>query len=1171
MSEARSSKILIFSLISVTVLFVFAAVKRSVPAVASYSRIVRVIETAPFDVPHPAGLTYVKDGDFFAYLPAATAGNLAAESALMQVDFSDVPQGKVDLPLALSNPLNIAYNPLAKKLLVFDDLNNEMIECGLDDRNLPVPASLQRLAVNHFGLVGANGMTTDPTSGDLFVLDGDGRHFIKIEVSTDQAAQGAAAYQSGLLSRTFVPQSPRGGFRGIAYNPTDGHLYALQPDSRRLFEFTVQGRIISVRDLSKIPMQNPQGMVFAPSGDRTDDPSTTSLYLADSGLPDTNRSGQIIEVTLAAPLAAEATFQSSLIQTIDTSLFYPPSPDPAGMAWHNLTEKILISDSEVNEMKIFTGDNLFAMTVDGSLYDSLSSVGYSEEPTGLAFNTANDHLFVADDNERRINEVDPGSDGLFDTADDQVTFFDTRLFDSYDPEGVAFDAASQTLFIADGVNSEVYIVQRGGNGVFDGVPPEGDDQVSQFDTAGLGMTDPEGIEFNDINGHLYLAGNGDKDLLLEVTAGGAFVQGIDISAANARAPSGLACGPGSFDPETLSIFLSDRGVDNGADPNENDGKIYEMTLPVSEPDDVAPLVTIFDLPDTWTSLTVPVLSFAATDNIGVTGYLATESESPPAAGDVGWSPTPPDSYTFAADGTKTLYGWARDAAGNVSTGVSDTVVITLLDTEAPQVTAFELPETADTLTVAISGFSATDDTGVTGYLATESGSTPAVDDPGWSATPPDSYTFTAEGTKTLYGWAKDAAGNVSTGLSDTVVITLPDSEAPQVTAFELPETATSLTVAINSFTATDDTGVTGYLATESGSTPAVDDPGWSGTPPTQYTFAAAGSQTLYGWARDAAGNISTGLSDTVVITLLDTEAPQVTAFDLPETATTLTVAISSFSATDDTGVTGYLATESGSTPAVDDAGWSATPPTQYTFASDGTKTLYGWARDAAGNVSTGVSDTVVITLLDTEAPQVTAFDLPETATTLTVAISSFTATDDTGVTGYLATESGSTPAVDDPGWSATPPTDYTFANGGSQTLYGWAKDAAGNVSTGVSDTVVISLGPMHVGDLDGSVRLRGKSPNWDAYATVTVHDQNHSGVPGVTVSAIWSGDANLTGSGVTDGSGVVTLDTGNISGGSSVTFTVTNLALDGYTYDPVSNHDPDGDSDGTSITVNRPQ
>jgi hypothetical protein len=47
--------------------------------------------------------------------------------------------------------------------------------------------------------------------------------------------------------------------------------------------------------------------------------------------------------------------------------------------------------------------------------------------------------------------------------------------------------------------------------------------------------------------------------------------------------------------------------------------------------------------------------------------------------------------------------------------------------------------------------------------------------------------------------------------------------------------------------------------------------------------------------------------------------------------------------------------------------------------------------------------------------------------------------------------------------------------------------------------------------------------------------------------------------------------TGNLSKSkTSVTFTVTNVTAGGATYVPSSNGDPDGDSNGTTITVNKP-
>jgi hypothetical protein len=105
-----------------------------------------------------------------------------------------------------------------------------------------------------------------------------------------------------------------------------------------------------------------------------------------------------------------------------------------------------------------------------------------------------------------------------------------------------------------------------------------------------------------------------------------------------------------------------------------------------------------------------------------------------------------------------------------------------------------------------------------------------------------------------------------------------DNTAPSVTAFVIPATASSLTVDINTFTATDVIGVTGYKLTESETAPLSGDAGWTGSAPTTYTFSSAGAKTLYAWAKDAAGNVSGSLNDSVTITL-PSSTKAITAFN----------------------------------------------------------------------------------------------------------------------------------------------------------------------------------------------------------------------------------------------------------------------------------------------------
>jgi hypothetical protein len=140
---------------------------------------------------------------------------------------------------------------------------------------------------------------------------------------------------------------------------------------------------------------------------------------------------------------------------------------------------------------------------------------------------------------------------------------------------------------------------------------------------------------------------------------------------------------GSHGSNPAGAFASIEGLDSDGDGYSNLAEIQARTFPgnaSSHPtvsDSSPPIVITFTVPATSSSLTVPVTGFTASDNVAVTGYLITTTSTPPVAGAVGWNVTPPTTYSAASPGTLTLYAWAKDGAGNVSTPLSDNVTITL--------------------------------------------------------------------------------------------------------------------------------------------------------------------------------------------------------------------------------------------------------------------------------------------------------------------------------------------------------------------------------------------------------------------------------------------------------------------------------------------------------------
>jgi Bacterial Ig-like domain (group 1) len=88
---------------------------------------------------------------------------------------------------------------------------------------------------------------------------------------------------------------------------------------------------------------------------------------------------------------------------------------------------------------------------------------------------------------------------------------------------------------------------------------------------------------------------------------------------------------------------------------------------------------------------------------------------------------------------------------------------------------------------------------------------------------------------------------------------------------------------------------------------------------------------------------------------------------------------------------------------------------------------------------------------------------------------------------------------------------------------------------------------------------------------VTIHDGADNPVPGATVSIGWSAGGTPTATGTTDANGRCTFISGAISKSiPTVTLTITGVTYPGLTYSPGDNHDPDGESNGTSITLLKP-
>jgi hypothetical protein len=279
------------------------------------------------------------------------------------------------------------------------------------------------------------------------------------------------------------------------------------------------------------------------------------------------------------------------------------------------------------------------------------------------------------------------------------------------------------------------------------------------------------------------------------------------------------------------------------------------------------------------------------------------------------------------------------------------------------------------------------------------------------------------------------------------------------------------------------------------------------------------------------------------------------------------------------------------------AGASTTLTYQWTATAEGGHTLtatHNFADDQAGNNTASTTSTVVVPptpLTDIAIASVTAPGDADEGTIVDVDVrvenignqdvGAFNVTLDGDRVGSIGSE-----AVG--GLTAGSFTTVTFhwnttgAGLGAHNLTA-THDALDDVDTNDLGYATVTLHEpppppveIHVGDIDVfSTGWSGR--RWYANVRVFVHDDGHSPMEGVLVQGYWTVRNKTYASSCTtntlspEDAGRCTVARGNIGRRrSSVTFTVTSLTIAGKTYNAGENHDGDGDSNGTVITVYRP-
>ena len=274
----------------------------------------------------------------------------------------------------------------------------------------------------------------------------------------------------------------------------------------------------------------------------------------------------------ATALSLTPPINPSVVQVIDTTLWARPSPDPAGLTFipgaTAGTGRLLMSDSEIDETPFFRPDNLFYLSATGVFDHSASLASFCKEPTGIAFNPLDGHLFISDDSKKRVFEVNPDNPGTL------ISSFSTTAIGADDVEDIIFDPVTGHLLLSEGEQSSLHprtIMEVTTNGA-----------LISSTTLPVAVGDPEGFAYDALRNVFYISGHTSEDILV-VSRDGQILETLTLLEAfqnpisdTGVKPKGLTMAPSSNpndDASVMSLWVADYGKDQVMD-----GRLFEIQL-----------------------------------------------------------------------------------------------------------------------------------------------------------------------------------------------------------------------------------------------------------------------------------------------------------------------------------------------------------------------------------------------------------------------------------------------------------------------------------------------------------------------------------------------------------------------------------------------------------------
>ncbi len=352
----------------------------------------------------------------------------------------------------------------------------------------PVPIYTKSVAndgPNRFGFNDAEEVAIDSTNHRLFVSDYGNNRVLVYNLNSDNTfidrVPDYVLGQSNFYTNTAaLTASGMSLPLGIAYDATNNRLFVSQQLQNRVLVFDVSiitngedainvlgqaNFTSSTNAANQTTIANPGWIEYDPTGQR--------LFVVEQAFGGNNRVSVWDVASITNGEAAVNVLGQPDFTTISTATSSTKANNPLGAVYDSVNQRLFVSQFSANRIMIYNladgiTDGEAAVNVLGqanftSSAAATTAIGLSI-PAGLAYDSTNSRLFVAEGGNRRVKVYDvlAITDGeaavnVLGQANFTTSTGVTTQSSTNDPWGIEYDSTSNRLFVSQGATSRVSV------------------------------------------------------------------------------------------------------------------------------------------------------------------------------------------------------------------------------------------------------------------------------------------------------------------------------------------------------------------------------------------------------------------------------------------------------------------------------------------------------------------------------------------------------------------------------------------------------------------------------------------------------------------------------------------------------------------------------------------